>query len=116
MDLGWAGTWPAPYTTVRWKQCKGGLVPVYGQMLAFQLGDRELVIEFADGELQFYRIVAGHLEFRTYYSDWSVVDADDILQHVALETPVARWLQPRMRLVPRDSVMATNGDFLHAGV
>jgi hypothetical protein len=78
----------------------------FSPILAFQLGDRELVIEFFDGELQFYRVENGRLEFRTFHSEWFALDPEDILQHMALDTAVARWLKPRMRLVPKDLVMA----------
>ena len=74
------------------------------RIFASQLGDRQLVVDFGDGELNFCRIRSGQLEFRSTRwqpPHWFQLTPEDILQHLMLQTPVAAWLKSRMKLGPR---------------
>ena len=80
--------------------------------LAMYAGDRKvfptrngIVVELLDGSFAWYRIADGRLEVR--HSDdrwWSEVPAEDILQHLVLDSPVATWLHDRMILQPAEAV------------
>ena len=73
-----------------------------GHIFALQLDNRELVLDFEDGEINLYRIRAGELEFRTSRWDrdtWHQLTPEEILQHLMLQTPVGTWLKLRMQPV-----------------
>jgi hypothetical protein len=76
---------------------------------ACPLGDRALVLDFSDGQLDFYRIRAGELElYSTRWAKprWRHLTPEDILQHLIFETPVAEWLHDRIRLEPQPMAAA----------
>ena len=76
---------------------------------ACPLGDRALVLDFSDGQLDFYRIRAGELElYSTRWAKprWRHLTPEDILQHLIFETPVAVWLRDRIRLEPQPMAVA----------
>src|SRR5438309_374447 len=85
---------------------------VVDKFFALQNGDNELVLDFLDGVLNFYRVKDGQLEYctmsrgkRTWGNfSWHQLTAVDILQHMVLHTVVADWLRERLRLVPVDQV------------
>jgi len=67
---------------------------------AIEFGDGELRIDFADGDVDRYRVRDGHLEFFSYrfqHPTWYPLSPEEILQHVVLHTPVATWLHVRLR-------------------
>ncbi|HLX75788.1 MAG TPA: hypothetical protein VKR26_13660 [Terriglobales bacterium] len=64
-----------------------------------------LAVECLDGSFAFYRIREGILErIQGPETAWTEVLAEDILQHLVLQTPVAVWLESRMVLKPADWV------------
>ena len=64
-----------------------------------------LAVEGLDGSFAFYRIRGGALErIQDQERTWTEVAAEDILQHLVLQTPVAVWLESRMVLKPADWV------------
>jgi hypothetical protein len=69
---------------------------------AIECGDGELRIDFADGDVDKYRIRDGQLEFFTGRSSnpaWCPLSPEEIMQHLALHTPIATWLHVRLRLM-----------------
>ena len=64
-----------------------------------------IIVELLDGSFAWYRIIDDRLEVR-HAEDrwWSEVSAEDILQHLLLNTPVATWLHDRMILQPAEAV------------
>ena len=53
---------------------------------------------FADGVVQRYRTHYGHLEtWATETPGWQRLTADNVLQHLALNTTVAEWMRGRIR-------------------
>jgi hypothetical protein len=64
-----------------------------------------LAVECLDGSFAFYRIRGGALErIQDQERKWTEVPAEDILQHLVLQTPVAVWLESRMVLKPAEWV------------
>jgi hypothetical protein len=64
-----------------------------------------LAVECLDGSFAFYRIRGSLLErIQDLERSWTEVPAEDILQHLVLQTPVAVWLESRMVLKPADWV------------
>jgi YHS domain-containing protein len=74
---------------------------VFDAISAIGFGDGELRIDFADGDVERYRVRDGQLEFlscRSQYPIWHPLSPEEVLQHVVLHTPVATWLVIRLRL------------------
>ena len=64
-----------------------------------------LAVECLDGSFAFYRIRGSVLErIQDMERSWTEVPAEDILQHLVLQTPVAVWLESRMVLKPAEWV------------
>ncbi len=64
-----------------------------------------LAVECLDGSFAFYRVHGGALErIQGQERAWTEVPAEDILQHLVLQTPVAVWLESRMVLKPAEWV------------
>ena len=64
-----------------------------------------LAVECLDGSFAFYRIRGSALErIQDQERTWTEVPAEDILQHLVLQTPVAVWLESRMVLKPAEWV------------
>jgi len=64
-----------------------------------------LAVECLDGSFAFYRIRGSKLErIEHQQKDWTELSAQDILQHLVLQTPVAAWLENRMVLRPAEWV------------
>ena len=62
---------------------------------AIEFGDGGLRIDFANGDVDRYRIRDGQLEFfscRSQHLTWYPLSPEEVLQHVVLHTPVATWL------------------------
>ncbi len=68
--------------------------------------ERQLSIEFGDGDVDEYRIRKRNVEFRARHraahygapptGAWRRLDSGDIALHLALHTPVAGWLMVRL--------------------
>jgi hypothetical protein len=74
---------------------------------AIKFGDGELRIDFADGDVDSYRIRDRQLEFFTGRSPnpaWYPLSPEEIMQHLALHTPIATWLHVRLRLMALDVI------------
>jgi hypothetical protein len=74
---------------------------------AIEFGDGELRIDFADGDVDRYRVRDGQLEFFTGRSSnpaWYPLSPEEIVQHLVLHTPIATWLHVRLRLMALDVI------------
>ena len=74
---------------------------------AIEFGDGELRIDFADGDVDVYRVRDGQLEFftrRSHNPAWYPLTPEEIMQHLVLHTPIATWLRVRLRLMAIDLI------------
>lgn len=78
--------------------------PIYRELRSLP-SSMGLAVECLDGSFAFYRIRGATLErIQEQERTWTEVPAEDILQHLVLQTPVAVWLESRMVLRPAEWV------------
>ena len=60
-------------------------------------GRDRLSLNFPDAAMQRYRVRDGKVEFQTgTLSEWHALTAEEVVQHLMLDTPLATWLQERV--------------------
>lgn len=77
---------------------------------SIEFGDGELRIDFADGDVDRYRVRDSQLEFftrRSHNPAWYPLTPEEIMQHLVLHTPIATWLQVRLRLMAVDVIRSS---------